>query len=176
MKREFRLVFALGRFSNLKQTWEGTLGCGNALFLFWVLLYRCGHIVKNHWATYALVVCSLFFCRLYFNKNYYKYDFPAGSVFKNPLCNAEDTGSGLGRSLVWKDPHVLKQPSPCATTTDVVLWSWRTATTEPEHPKVCVLQQEKPPQGEAHAPQLESSPLSLQLEKAYLQQWWPSTV
>ena len=63
----------------------------------------------------------------------------------------------MQRTLVldWEDPwsgnipHVLKQQSPCTT------------TTEPECPKVCVLQQEKPPQGEAHAPQLESSPLSL---------------
>ena len=54
----------------------------------------------------------------------------------------------MQRTLVvdWEDPwfgkipHVLKQPSPCVTTTDGVLWSWRTATTEPEHPKVCVLQ------------------------------------
>ena len=90
----------------------------------------------------------------------------------------------MQRTLVldWEDPwsgnipHVLKQQSPCATTTEVMLWSWRAATTEPECPKVCVLQQEKPPQGEAHAPQLESSPLLLQLEKACLQQWWPSTV
>ena len=46
----------------------------------------------------------------------------------------------MQRTLVldWEDPwsgnipHVLKQQSPCATTTEVVLWSWRAATTEPE--------------------------------------------
>ena len=33
---------------------------------------------------------------------------------------------------------------------------------------------EKPPQWEAHTRQLESSPCSLQLEKAHVQQWRPS--
>ena len=37
--------------------------------------------------------------------------------------------------------------------------------------RACTLQQEKPPQWEACAPQLESSPCSPQLEKAHAQQW-----
>ena len=37
---------------------------------------------------------------------------------------------------------------------------------EPACPRVHAAQQEKPPQWEAHAPQLESSPHLLQLEKA----------
>ena len=42
-------------------------------------------------------------------------------------------------------------------------------------PRVCALQQEKPLQWEALAPQLESSPHSPQVEKVRAQQWKPST-
>ena len=37
---------------------------------------------------------------------------------------------------------------------------------KPGHPRACALQQEKPPQQETPAPQLEGSPCLLQLEKA----------
>ena len=40
---------------------------------------------------------------------------------------------------------------------------------------MCALQQEKSPQWEAHAPELESSPHLVQLEKACMQQQRPST-
>ena len=44
---------------------------------------------------------------------------------------------------------------------------------KPEDPRACTLQQEKPPQWEAHTSQLESSPLSPQLGKAHLRQRKP---
>ena len=50
-----------------------------------------------------------------------------------------------------------------------------TATAGATHSRACALQQEKPPQWEAWVPPLESSPSSLQLEKARVQQWRPST-
>ena len=42
----------------------------------------------------------------------------------------------------------------------------RFSLTEATHPKACAPQQEKPPQKEAHAQQLESSPFLPQLDKA----------
>ena len=53
----------------------------------------------------------------------------------------------------------MEQLTPCA------------ATTEAHGPQAHALQQEKPSQWEALTPQLESSPRSLQLEKAWAQQW-----
>ena len=49
-----------------------------------------------------------------------------------------------------------------------------TTAAEPVHPKACAPQQERPLQQEARAVQLEWSH-SLQLEKACVQQWKPST-
>ena len=51
-------------------------------------------------------------------------DFPAGSVVKSPLANAEDMSSipGPGRS------HV--ELSPCATTTEPMLWTQGAGSTE----------------------------------------------
>ena len=56
-------------------------------------------------------------------------DSPDGPVVKNPPTNAEDTGliPGPGRF-----PHAVGQLSSCIS------------TTEPKHPKVCALQQDKP--------------------------------
>ena len=67
------------------------------------------------------------------------------------MGNGFDLSSG-------KIPHAIEQLNQHAT------------PTEPTHSKVCALQQEKPLQREAHAPQLESSLHSLQLEKACMQQ------
>ena len=53
-------------------------------------------------------------------------------------------------------------------------WACMTQLLKPMCPTAHILQQEKPVQWEAHAPQLESSPHLLQLEKAYVQQWRPS--
>ena len=52
-----------------------------------------------------------------------------------------------------KIPHAAEQISPCAT------------ATEPTHPRAHASKQEKPPQWEAQAPQLASSPYLPQLEK-----------
>ena len=56
-----------------------------------------------------------------------------------------------------KIPHAAGQLSPCATTTEPMLWSPPAASTEPVCPRAHVQQQANPPQREARAPQLESS-------------------
>ena len=45
-------------------------------------------------------------------------------------------------------------------------WSHVLQLLKPAHPRACALQQEKPPQWEAHAPQLENSPCSRQLRES----------
>ena len=75
-------------------------------------------------------------------------------------------------SLIWEDPTYLEQLSLCTTNTEPVSQSLGALTTEacgPWSP-----QQEKSLQWEAQAPQLESGPRSLQLEKASAQQWRPN--
>ena len=59
--------------------------------------------------------------------------------------------------------HIQQLLSPRATAAEVCM------------PRAYALQQEKPPQWEAHALQLESCPHSLQLEKACAKQQKPST-
>ena len=54
-------------------------------------------------------------------------------------------------------PHATEQLSPCTTATEVRV------------PRARSPQQEKPPQCEAHTPQLKSSPCSLQLKTAHKQ-------
>ena len=46
--------------------------------------------------------------------------FPGGAVVKNPPANAGDTGSSPGPG---RFPHAAEQLSPCATTTEPVLYS-----------------------------------------------------
>jgi len=64
--------------------------------------------------------------------------------------------------------HATEQLNPCATTIEPVLLEpgncnyWM----KPAQPRARAPQQEKPPQWEAHAPQLQSCPCSLQLEKS----------
>ena len=70
-------------------------------------------------------------------------DFPGGPVVKSPPANAGDVGSILG----WGRFH-------------------RTQLLKPVHPRACASQQENPPQEQAFAPQLPSSPHSPQLEKS----------
>ena len=67
------------------------------------------------------------------------------------------------RSLVQEDPT-------CWGATKPLCHNYWARALEPH-----AVQQEKPAQWEAHAPQLESSPCSLQLEKTRAQQRWPST-
>ena len=45
-------------------------------------------------------------------------EFPGGPIVKNPPCNAGDTGSILGWGT--KILHAMEQPSPPATTTELV--------------------------------------------------------
>ena len=73
-----------------------------------------------------------------------------------------------------KIPHVMEQLSLWATTTEPGLQSLGAPTAEPTYPRARALKQEKPPQWEAHAPQLGSSPCSPQLENNFEQQWRPS--
>ena len=67
-----------------------------------------------------------------------------------------------------KIPYTAEQLISCTTTTEPVLQSPGTTTAEPTcwTTEACAPQQEKPPQWEARAPQLESSPCSPQLEKS----------
>ena len=104
-------------------------------------------------------------------------------------------------SLVWEDStchratkfmHTTPKPicskacqpqltSPSATATEAPkpysqqsqLLRLHAATIEAHVPRAYVLQQEMPPQWEAHAPQIESSPHSLHLEEACMKQWRP---
>jgi len=52
--------------------------------------------------------------------------------------------------------------------------SWTRLSDWTEHSRACALQQEKPSQWEACAPQLESSPYLVQLEKAHMQKQRPA--
>ena len=92
---------------------------------------------------------------------------PGDMVDKNPPANAGDMRQIPGGEFnPWSEkiPHVTEQ------------LSLGTTTTEPTHSRACALQQEKPLHRKAHAPQLESSPYSLQLEKIHTQQWRPTTI
>ena len=84
-------------------------------------------------------------------------DFPGGTLDKNPL----PIHVTWFWSLFWEDPTchgatkpVPQQLNPCAQ------------LLKPVRPRTGVLQQEKPPEWEAHTPQPESGPCSPQLEKA----------
>ena len=59
-------------------------------------------------------------------QNNYLWGFPGGSVVKNPPANVEDTGLTPGQGRF----HVMEQLSPCATTTEPVLWSPQASVTE----------------------------------------------
>ena len=96
--------------------------------------------------------------------------FPGGAVVKNLPANARDTGSSPGpgrshmpRSSYARAPQLL---SLCSRACKPQLLSPRTTTTEAREPTARALQQEKPLQWEARAPQL---------EKARAQQQRPST-
>ena len=89
--------------------------------------------------------------------------FPGGSVVKNLPANAEDTGSIPAPR---RFPHDMEQPSMGATITEFVPWGLYSETTEPTCPRAGALQEEKRPQSEARAPQLETSSCLLQVEKS----------
>ena len=112
-------------------------------------------------------------------------DVPGGSVAGNLPVNAWDTGSipGPGRfHVLWN--NLADEPtlwSLCSRAyaykpmLPVVLnyWVFVLQLQKPIVPRARAPQQEKSLQWEACAPQLESSPSSLQLEKAHMQQQRP---
>ena len=61
-----------------------------------------------------------------YTKTYVK-DFPGGTVDKNSPARAGDTSVIPGSG---KSPHAKEQQSPWATTTESMLWSLQTTTTE----------------------------------------------
>ena len=75
----------------------------------------------------------------------YEQGLPWWSVVKNPPTGQETRFDPWSRKI----PHTSEQLQPLSHT----YWA-------------CALQQEKAPQGEAHVPQLESSPFSLHPEKS----------
>ena len=89
-------------------------------------------------------------------------DFPGGTVVKTLPANAGDTV----RALVREDPtcHTATKPVchsywVCALEAcKPQLLSPRATTTEARAPGASAPQQEKPPQGEAHEPQLRVAP------------------
>ena len=81
--------------------------------------------------------------------------FPGGAVVKNPPANAGDMGlsPGPGRShMLWSNwaraPQLLSLRSRAR---EPQLLSLSATTTEAHMPRAHALQQEKPPQWEAHA-------------------------
>ena len=96
------------------------------------------------------------------NTNNKCWDFPGGSVVKNPPANAGDTGSipGPGRShMPWSNSaHAPQLLSLHSRAHKPQLLSPRSITTEACMPRAHALQQEKPPQLEAHTPQRKVAP------------------
>ena len=91
---------------------------------------------------------------------------------ESPPANAVDMGSIPG--IFQENPTYRRATKPMhhnylAHALETVSCNYRAHV-----PEVCALQQEKPPQWEAWAPQLKSSPHSLQWEKAHTQQQRPS--
>ena len=108
--------------------------------------------------------------------------FPCGSAGKESACNAGDLGSipGLGRSRGEGKGYPL-QYSGLENSMDCIVHGVAKSRTqlsnfhftslhftslESTHPRACAQKQEKPPQREALMLPVESSPLSLQLEKS----------
>ena len=82
---------------------------------------------------------------------------------KEPICQCRRHEFQF---LIWEDPTCHKATKPMCRNYWACAWCPGASTTEPTchnywgpHPRACVLQQEKPPQWEAQAPQLEGNPL-----------------
>ena len=169
-----------------------------------VRVTQFGKLIKNHWTTHPKLILwyvdytslkltlktlwSRFLFILWARTSKtgkkkkpvksQKSDFPGSAVVKNPPASAGDTGSspGPGRSHMPRE-----QLSPSATTTEPVLQSLRTTTTEPtchNYWSPCT-QSPCSPTREATAMRsprttTKSSPRSPQLEKACTQQQRPS--
>ena len=81
-------------------------------------------------------------------------------MVKNPPANAGGMGSIPGPGI--KILHMLWAN-----------WTCVQQLLKPTHPRAHALQQEKPPQWEAHIQQLETNPCLPQIEKAHVQQQRP---
>ena len=106
------------------------------------------------------------------------WDFPGGTVVKNPPANAGDTGlsPGPGRSHMQQSnqagaPQLL---SLCFRAHEPQLLSLRATTTEAHEPRVHVLQREATAM-RSPCTATKSNPHLLQLEKAHVQQQKPHT-
>ena len=128
------------------------------------------NILKDVQHDYSLGKCKS--KPLHMHKNGYDRDFPVGAVVKNLA------GGHMVSTLVREDPtcHATKpvQQGPSTQLLKPKLWSLQDTTTEAHVPRVCALQQEKPPQWAAHTTQPERSPCLLQLGKVHPQQRRPS--
>ena len=109
---------------------------------------------------------------LHMHKNGYNKDFPVGPLVKNLPDRHMDS------TRVQEDPtcHAAKpvQQGPCNTTPEARALELTRHSYWSHVPRVCALQQEKPPRWEAHTTQLERSPGLLQLGQAHTQHWRPS--
>ena len=108
---------------------------------------------------------SLFGCPIFqlFVKKNNLFGFPGGPVVNSPPCNAGDISpiSGLGRShMLWSNRACVPQL--------LILCSraCKLQLLKAMNSRACAVQEEKPLQWEAQAPELESGHLSLKLEKA----------
>ena len=86
---------------------------------------------------------------------------PGGSVGKNLPASSEDTDliAGLGRfHMLWSSEGACRPQlvSLCSRSRELQLLAPHATATEPECPRAGAPQQEKPLQGEASAPELES--------------------
>ena len=88
--------------------------------------------------------------------------FPGGSLVKNVPASVR-----RHRFNSWSEkiPNAAEELNQCTTATEPVVYLG-TTTTEPPSPRARALQQEKPLRWEACAPQLESRPCLLHLEKS----------
>ena len=113
-------------------------------------------------------------------------DFPGGRVVKNLPANAGfDTWSrniphATEKLSLWaaitEVRYLVQEYSTCHRVTKPLSCNYRGHSSElMKRMSSHALQHEEPPQWEAFRPQLESRPHSLQLEKARMQQWGPST-
>ena len=90
------------------------------------------------------------------------WDFPGGTVVKNPPANAGDKGlsSGLGRShMLWSNWACAPQlPSVCSGAHEPQLLSPRATTTEARAPRARALQQKEANSMRSPCTAMKSSP------------------
>ena len=136
-------------------------GAGNQLefYLFWKQEGNVRRSVCGRGPTSSCPICSHLGEKKKFKK--VAWDFPGSVVVKNPPANAGDMGSipGLGGPHTWQS-NLAREPQLLSLCSK----AWEPQLLKRPCLRACV--PEKPPQGEACAPQPESGPRWLQLEKA----------